>query len=573
MSKTEKTILNAMPEHAFLHDRRITPAQKYAINEIVFNDHRSLTSWQARHDYGFRLDLRDMRRLLDDCKANNAGTKAIIALIRETSDILMAYTVEIIELLLSFDDHDERRHAAGTMNALETMMVPGFAATRSMAANRTAIMTVKQHDGIVNLGKTMLASREAFGMLDGADITTIGNGDSLVLGGEHEITRRQCTAFTDLTCMRFMEAVGFDKAFRAFDIIEQDMKARRRILAASRTNRRTLYALLADADEKAPDYDGVLNVLRALADSPDGFQMDGRLSVDAIIENADYPPEFIIENMRAAHGIERKLDDGMFASYASDCARHYSRLQHGLSTMLFRVEAVRGRRLDSCSEAFMKSTEGLLACMHDCIDGHVLDGYPVYDPMPDHYAPMYEEAGVFHYTQMLQPFSSFFCDERINRNNRLANYLKPVFADRDSAYRYGIWVSVRSVLWCLRYRKHPHANGVYIADICVHDALDADDRTRKTHDPIPRNTAMRPTETLLAWLHDGIIPDRIEECWSGINIPPAIREIWQSLPQSHDDYMRALQAGRTDITFNDALSERIVSGKGACRYCGGTIID
>ena len=135
------------------------------------------------------------------------------------------------------------------------------------------------------------------------------------------------------------------------------------------------------------------------------------------------------------------------------------------------------------------------------------------------------------------------------------DYLNTVMKTENTAYRYGIWLSIRTLLWA---NKDKLNSTWYTNDGCQPlntwnaGSCMMTDQLRSSKTPIIVSDA------LAKWLDGGDFPAFIDECYSRIEVPDSIRRIVNTMPQSVDDF-KASTAGLTDtvILNNHTVNARI----------------
>lgn len=142
------------------------------------------------------------------------------------------------------------------------------------------------------------------------------------------------------------------------------------------------------------------------------------------------------------------------------------------------------------------------------------------------------------------------------------DYLNTVMKTENTAYRYGIWLSIRTLLWA---NKDQLNSTWYTDDGCQPlntwnaGSCMMTDQLRSSKTPII------VSDTLAKWLDGGDFPAFIDECYSRIEVPDSIRRIVNTMPQSVDDF-KASTAGLTDtvILNNHTVNARIWNQFNGC---------
>lgn len=142
------------------------------------------------------------------------------------------------------------------------------------------------------------------------------------------------------------------------------------------------------------------------------------------------------------------------------------------------------------------------------------------------------------------------------------DYLNTVMKTENTAYRYGIWLSIRTLLWA---NKDKLNSTWYTDDGCQPlntwnaGSCMMTDQLRSSKTPII------VSDTLAKWLDGGDFPAFIDECYSRIEVPDSIRHIVNTMPQSVDDF-KASTAGLTDtvILNNHTVNARIWNQFNGC---------
>lgn len=142
------------------------------------------------------------------------------------------------------------------------------------------------------------------------------------------------------------------------------------------------------------------------------------------------------------------------------------------------------------------------------------------------------------------------------------DYLNTVMKTENTAYRYGIWLSIRTLLWA---NKDKLNSTWYTDDGCQPlntwnaGSCMMTDQLRSSKTPII------VSDTLAKWLDGGDFPAVLDECYSRIEVPDSIRHIVNTMPQSVDDF-KASTAGLTDtvILNNHTVNARIWNQFNGC---------
>lgn len=142
------------------------------------------------------------------------------------------------------------------------------------------------------------------------------------------------------------------------------------------------------------------------------------------------------------------------------------------------------------------------------------------------------------------------------------DYLNTVMKTENTAYRYGIWLSIRTLLWANEDKLN---STWYTDDGCQPlntwnaGSCMMTDQLRSSKTPIIVSDA------LAKWLDGGDFPAFIDECYSRIEVPDSIRHIVNTMPQSVDDF-KASTAGLTDtvILNNHTVNARIWNQFNGC---------
>lgn len=142
------------------------------------------------------------------------------------------------------------------------------------------------------------------------------------------------------------------------------------------------------------------------------------------------------------------------------------------------------------------------------------------------------------------------------------DYLNTIMKTENTAYRYGIWLSIRTLLWA---NKDKLNSTWYTDDGCQPlntwnaGSCMMTDQLRSSKTPIIVSDA------LAKWLDGGDFPAFIDECYSRIEVPDSIRRIVNTMPQSVDDF-KASTAGLTDtvILNNHTVNARIWNQFNGC---------
>lgn len=142
------------------------------------------------------------------------------------------------------------------------------------------------------------------------------------------------------------------------------------------------------------------------------------------------------------------------------------------------------------------------------------------------------------------------------------DYLNTVMKTENTAYRYGIWLSIRTLLWA---NKDKLKSTWYTDDGCQPlntwnaGSCMMTDQLRSSKTPII------VSDTLAKWLDGGDFPAVLDECYSRIEVPDSIRRIVNTMPQSVDDF-KASTAGLTDtvILNNHTVNARIWNQFNGC---------
>lgn len=142
------------------------------------------------------------------------------------------------------------------------------------------------------------------------------------------------------------------------------------------------------------------------------------------------------------------------------------------------------------------------------------------------------------------------------------DYLNTVMKTENTAYRYGIWLSIRTLLWA---NEDKLKSTWYTDDGCQPlntwnaGSCMMTDQLRSSKTPIIVSDA------LAKWLNGGDFPAFIDECYSRIEVPDSIRRIVNTMPQSVDDF-KASTAGLTDtvILNNHTVNARIWNQFNGC---------
>lgn len=142
------------------------------------------------------------------------------------------------------------------------------------------------------------------------------------------------------------------------------------------------------------------------------------------------------------------------------------------------------------------------------------------------------------------------------------DYLNTIMKTENTAYRYGIWLSIRTLLWA---NKDKLNSTWYTDDGCQPlntwnaGSCMMTDQLRSSKTPII------VSDTLAKWLDGSDFPAFIDECYSRIEVPDSIKRIVNTMPQSVDDF-KASTAGLTDtvILNNHTVNARIWNQFNGC---------
>lgn len=325
----------------------------------------------------------------------------------------------------------------------------------------------------------------------------------------------------------------------------------------------SIHDMMRNGEITNASYDDMLTVLASIrnADTELAEAPDKQWFIDKI----GLPDEFIIESMKTS-GYDNVMSKDDYINTIIDLRSRNTLTSKNVFDAILKIksDSFGITVMNSCTDKYRIRIKPLLDNIIKNDTSTVFMQYP-FQPNNSKIPSHINTFSTYWYWNMkssiMLPYGVCGIGYKSNYYDAI-DYLNTVMKTENTAYRYGIWLSIRTLLWA---NKDKLNSTWYTDDGCQPlntwnaGSCMMTDQLRSSKTPII------VSDTLAKWLDGGDFPAVLDECYSRIEVPDSIRRIVNTMPQSVDDF-KASTAGLTDtvILNNHTVNARIWNQFNGC---------
>ena len=325
----------------------------------------------------------------------------------------------------------------------------------------------------------------------------------------------------------------------------------------------SIHDMMSNGEITNASYDDMLTVLASIrnADTELAEAPDKQWFIDKI----GLPDEFIMESVKTS-GYDNVMSKDDYINTIIDLRSRHTLTSYNVFDAILKIksDSFGITVMNSCTDKYRIRIKPLLDNIIKNDTSTVFIQYP-FQPNNSKIPSHINTFSTYWYWNMkssiMLPYGVCGIGYKSNYYDAI-DYLNTVMKTENTAYRYGIWLSIRTLLWA---NKDKLNSTWYTDDGCQPlntwnaGSCMMTDQLRSSKTPII------VSDTLAKWLDGGDFPAFIDECYSRIEVPDSIRLIVNTMPQSVDDF-KASTAGLTDtvILNNHTVNARIWNQFNGC---------
>lgn len=327
----------------------------------------------------------------------------------------------------------------------------------------------------------------------------------------------------------------------------------------------SIHDMMDNGEITGASYDDMLTVLESIrnADTELAEAPDKQWFIDKI----GLPNEFIMESVKT-NGYDNVMskDDYINTILINIRSKHTLLAHHVFDAILkIKSDAFGITVMNSCTDKYRNRINPLLDNLIKNDTSTAFLQYPFQhnknSKIPSHINTSSSYWNWNAKSSIMLPYGIYGIGYKANYYDAI-DYLNTVMKTEDTAYRYGLWLSIRTLLWANEDKLN---STWYTDDGCQPLNTWNAGSCMMTDQLRSKKTPIIVSDVLAKWLDGGDFPVFLDECYSRIEVPDSIRSIVDAMPQTADDF-RASTAGLTDtvILNNHTINARIWNQFNGC---------